>query len=83
MSQAKYVIYTKDGCSFCEKSKRLLRSKSIGYDEIDLAYQTQAQIKELIAKTGVRTLPQIFVDGQYVGGFAELQQMMIEGKLDN
>lgn len=78
---AKVVVYSKDGCSFCLKAKRLLTSKNIGFEEVDLAYESQDNIRKLVAQTGTRSIPQIFVDDQFIGGFNELQKLIMEDKL--
>nr|NDG05667.1 glutaredoxin [Oxalobacteraceae bacterium] len=69
----KAIIYTKDMCPYCEQAKLLLRSKNIAYEErnINRGY-TREQLLEAVP--GARTLPQIFLDDQLIGGFTELRQ---------
>jgi len=64
------------------RAKALLESKGIPFEEVDLTDKPD----ELIAlknKTGWRTVPQIFIDDQMIGGFTELAALEGEGKLDN
>jgi glutaredoxin 3 len=69
----KAVIWSKDYCGFCDRAKRLLEQKGITYEErkIGSGY-TKEQLLEAVPSA--RTVPQIFIDDEYVGGFTELQQ---------
>ena len=67
-------IYTKQNCGYCIKAKQLLNSKNIPFTEISLETNT-ANVKAEIEKrsgTPVRTVPQVFIDDQYVGGHDDL-----------
>ena len=66
------TIYTKSNCPNCVSAKQLLKSKGLGYIEVDVEKQEPNMIREL-AQIGVRQMPQIFIDGQRVGGLAGLQ----------
>jgi glutaredoxin 3 len=72
------VIYTKSGCPNCVTAKRLLDSKGIGYEE----YDTEAipATLELLRRDfpELRQMPQIFINGQRVGGLAGLQAALKE-----
>lgn len=66
------VVYTKSGCVNCTTAKRLLDSKGIGYSEIDC--DNPYEFDGLREKhPQVKQLPQIFIQGQRVGGLAGLQ----------
>lgn len=69
----KALVWSKDMCPYCEQAKLLLRSKNIAYEErnINRGY-TREQLLEAVP--GARTLPQIFLDDQLIGGFTELRQ---------
>jgi glutaredoxin 3 len=69
------VIYSKIGCPNCVTAKRLLDSKGIGYTEADVqSHQHEMAFALLITETpSARQLPQIFINGQRVGGLAGLQ----------
>ena len=73
-------IYTWSNCPYCVRAKNLLKSKGIEFEEINLDDKDK-ELKELQARTGQRTVPQIFIDGKMIGGFSELAQMDSEGKL--
>jgi len=76
-----FEIYSKPGCSYCDKAKALLSSLNIPYTEkvLDTGqvkesatnYYTVAQLQALVPN--VRTVPQIFKDGQLIGGFDALK----------
>jgi glutaredoxin 3 len=66
------VIYTKSGCPNCVTAKRLLDSKGIGYEERD-AEDVAVFMKLMEQYPEVRQMPQIFIEGQRVGGLAGLQ----------
>ena len=68
---ARIVIYTTPSCPFCVRAKRLLDARGIPYDEID-ASDDAALRADLVKRTGRRTVPQIFIDGESIGGFEEL-----------
>jgi glutaredoxin 3 len=79
MAQVK--IYTKSNCPYCDRAKELLKRKGSTYEEIHLD-DDPAQFNELRNKTGLMTVPQIFIDNKLVGGFSELSGLDKAGQLD-
>jgi glutaredoxin 3 len=76
-------IYTGPLCVFCDRAKALLNKKRVSFREINLASDPN-KMDEMIKKTnGMRTVPQIFVDGQHIGGNDKLQALENEGKLNS
>jgi glutaredoxin 3 len=73
----KIIVYTKSGCPNCTAAKRLLDDKGIGYEEFTADGMTPEEI-EVVCGLGVRQMPQIFIEGQRVGGLAGLQQALKE-----
>jgi glutaredoxin 3 len=65
------VVYTTRSCPFCVRAKRLLDARGIAYDEVDVGHDAALRA-DLIRRTGRRTVPQIFIDGDPIGGFDEL-----------
>ena len=65
------AIFTRDGCSFCAKAKKLLNELGYDYSEVSLPNTNRSRI--IGAVTGKGTVPQIFVNGKHIGGFEELQ----------
>jgi glutaredoxin 3 len=75
-------IYTTPYCPFCVRAKRLLERKGVRYEEIDVAGDDRARVS-LAERTGRRTVPQIFIGEEYVGGSDELNELEQQGKLDS
>ena len=71
------IIYSKSNCPNCTAAKRLLDDKGIGYNEYSADGMTPEAI-EVVCGLGVRQMPQIFIEGQRVGGLAGLQQALKE-----
>jgi glutaredoxin len=68
-------IYTKDNCGYCVSAKSLLKSKNIEYKEYHIPNDISRE--EVMEKfPGIRTVPIIIKDGQLIGGFNELQQVL-------
>ena len=78
---AKIEVYSKDWCPYCAKAKALLRSKQLDYQEIDITSDAEGE-QDMITRSRRRTVPQIFVDGQSVGGYDDLAQLNATGELD-
>ncbi len=78
---AEIKVYTTIACPYCVRVKRLLDSKGLQYEEIDLARDPEGRM-ELVKLTGMMTFPQVLIDGQLVGGFNETQAAAQSGRLD-
>jgi glutaredoxin 3 len=78
---AKVVIYSKVVCPYCVRAKTLLKNKNIDFEEImvDDKPDVYQQLKE---KTGMMTVPQIFINDELVGGYTDLADMDRSGELD-
>lgn len=77
----KVIIYTTDYCPHCHRAKRLLQSKHIPFQEIDVT-NDQAIRDEIEEKTGHMTVPIIFIGEEFIGGADELYALEDAGKLD-
>ena len=76
-------IYTGPLCAYCDRAKALLNKKRVSFKEINLASDPN-KMDEMIKKTnGMRTIPQIFIDGHHIGGNDKLQALENEGKLNS
>ena len=76
-------IYTGPLCIFCDRAKDLLNKKGVSFKEINLASNPN-KMDEMIKKTnGMKTIPQIFIDGRHIGGNDRLQALENEGKLNS
>jgi len=65
------VIYTTGTCGYCQRAKAWLAERGVPYREIDVSDDDQVR-QELVARTGRRTVPQIFVGEVHVGGYTDL-----------
>ena len=65
-------IYTKSNCPNCVAAKQLLKSKGIPYQETDVEKGTTLEALQMLHPQ-IKQMPAIFVQGQYVGGYAGLQ----------
>lgn len=68
------LIYTFETCPYCVRAKRLLSRNNIEFKEIDIT-DDEDKLNELEKKTGVGTVPQIFVDGEFIGGCDDLYEL--------
>ena len=79
---AKITMYSSGLCPFCQMAERLLRSKGIAaIDKIRVDLEPERRV-EMMAKTGRRTVPQIYIGETHVGGFEELAALDRAGRLD-
>lgn len=67
------TIFTKKGCSFCLEAKELLKEKQYQYNEIELSDAVRQRVLTGITGNSRPTAPQIFIEGQLVGGLEELK----------
>ncbi|MFL2535807.1 MAG: glutaredoxin 3 [Candidatus Azotimanducaceae bacterium] len=75
------TLYTTRFCPFCVRAKMLLDSKKVEYQEIAVDYDAE-QRQTMQRLSGQRTVPQIWIRDQHVGGCDELYQLEREGALD-
>jgi len=70
---SRYTIFGHDACGFCHKAKQMLEEKGLPFRYVDIHKEgiTKSALSELIGKD-VRTVPQIFKDKEYIGGFDSL-----------
>ncbi len=76
---AKVTIYTTEYCPFCTAAKDFLKHKNIPFEEIDVSEDEKKA--ELRARSGWRTVPQIFIDDELIGGYQELLASEMSGEL--
>lgn len=73
-------VYSKTYCPYCDRAKALLTAREIPYTEENLDGKGE-EAAALFAKTGFRTVPQIFIGDECIGGFQELAALDADGKL--
>ncbi len=78
---ADVTIYTTPYCGYCHRAKHLLDRKGVAFEEIDVSHIEKR--REMWARApGAMTVPQIFIDGNGIGGCDELHDLEREGRLD-
>jgi glutaredoxin 3 len=75
-------IYTKGWCGYCARAKALLQGKGVAFEEYDISMGGPKREEMLSRSNGGTTVPQIFIDGQHVGGSDALAALNREGRLD-
>lgn len=75
------IVYTTEFCPFCVRAKRLLDSRGVAYEEVDVTHDVDLRDK-MVAESGRRTVPQIFFDDRPIGGFEELRALDSTGELE-
>ena len=78
----KVEIYTWQSCPFCIRAKRLLDSKGVQYEEHSIDGDNEARRVMVERSDGRSTVPQIFIDGDLIGGYEEFAELHRAGKLE-
>lgn len=78
----KVEIYTSAQCPYCERAKRLLDNKGVIYVEIRVDKDSTKLAEMLQRSQGRRSVPQIFINDEGIGGFDELCDLELDGRLD-
>ena len=76
------TIYSTTVCPYCIRAKQLLERKGVAYKEINLNNEAPEVRVELMQRTNHRTVPQIFINDQFIGGFDQLYALERDGQLD-
>jgi glutaredoxin 3 len=76
------LIYTTQNCGYCIRAKQLLDQKGVSYTEIRVDLDPQKRDEMLQKTNGARTVPQIFINDQLIGGSDDLASLEMAGKLD-
>ncbi|MFH2201886.1 MAG: glutaredoxin domain-containing protein [Elusimicrobiota bacterium] len=81
---ARVTVYSRGTCFYCMRAKSLLEQRGVAFAEIRIDGYTAEQMEELCARSKMRTVPQIFLDGkEVIGGFDDLAALDAkEGGLD-
>lgn len=74
-------IYTRATCGYCVRAKRLLAMRGVDYKEISIDGDQSSRATMIERANGRTTVPQIFINGQHVGGCDDLFELEQDGKL--
>lgn len=79
---AQVEIYTTIFCPYCDRARALLTKRGVAFEEFDAPHGSQAR-KDAIARSGGRTtVPQVFINGQAIGGSDDLMALDGAGRLE-
>lgn len=76
------LMYATGTCPYCINAERLLTEKGVKIDKIRVDLQPELR-HEMMQKTGRRTVPQIYINHQHIGGYDDLRALDVAGKLDS
>ncbi|AKU96203.1 Glutaredoxin 3 (Grx3) [Labilithrix luteola] len=78
---ARVRVYSTQICPYCIRAKVLLKERGIAFEEIDVSGDAEKRAWLVQATGGRRTVPQIFIDDESIGGFDELRKLDVSGEL--
>lgn len=78
---SKVIVYTKANCPYCLMAKDLLAARKIDFEEVRIDLD-ENKLQEMLRLSNKRTVPQIFINGQPIGGYDDLATLVKSGKLD-
>lgn len=81
MSRPAVLLYVTGWCPYCQRARGLLAKKGVEFTEIDVDEDGKLR-EEMIARSGRRTVPQIFIGDRHVGGCDDLFALDSSGELD-
>jgi glutaredoxin 3 len=81
VSQPEITIYVTGWCPYCQRARGLLTKKGLTFSEIDVDEEAKSR-EEMIARSGLRSVPQIFVGDKHIGGCDDLFALDSSGELD-
>jgi glutaredoxin 3 len=79
---ANIIIYSTQVCPYCVRAKELLKGKGVNYTEIDVSSDDNLRLQMMQKAGGRRTVPQIFINDEHIGGFDDLAALDRAGGLD-
>jgi glutaredoxin 3 len=76
------IVYSGPFCPYCTKAKALLDKKNVSYEDFNVKEDSVKFDEMLSRSSGRKTIPQIFINGQHIGGCDDLYALDAAGKLD-
>lgn len=73
-------VYSTPNCPYCVRAKALLQSKNLTFKEIDVGDDVES-LRKMVQLSGLRSVPQIFINDRSIGGYDELAQLNADGDL--
>jgi len=78
---ANVKIYTKTYCPACDLAKKILSQKKVSFEEFVMDDKPK-ELQDLIKKTQMKTVPQIFINGHLIGGCSDMMELDKKNQLD-
>lgn len=78
---ARIKMYTTPWCGYCAAARELLRSRNVDFVDIDVSMNSELR-QEMTDKSGSTTVPQIFINDHYIGGYSDMAALDEQGELD-
>jgi glutaredoxin 3 len=75
-------MYITDICPFCKNAEKLLLAKGVKIQMININKESE-KFAQIVAKIGTDSVPQIFINGQHIGGFDDLSELDMDDELDS
>jgi glutaredoxin 3 len=75
------IVYATDTCPYCRRAEAFLKEKGIAFREVDVSNDPSMREKLVEMTGGLRTVPQIFIDGRSIGGYSDMITMHKRGEL--
>lgn len=75
------VMYSTPWCGYCSRAKQLFHAKGVEFLDINVSNEPEKR-REMMQKSGRRTVPQIWIEGEHVGGCDDLYALERSGRLD-
>ena len=79
---AQVTMYCKVTCPYCTSAAKILKAHNVDYESISIDTNREARAEMIERSNGRTTVPQIFINGQHIGGCDDLQALEREGKLE-
>lgn len=73
-------VYSTPNCPYCVRAKALLQSKNLSFEEIDVSEDINS-LQKMVKLSGLRSVPQIFINDQSIGGYDDLAKLNADGEL--
>ncbi len=75
------TIYTTTYCPYCRQAEKFLHDKGVPFKQVDVT-EDEATRAKLVELTGQRTVPQIFIGEESIGGYSDMMKLHSKGELD-
>ena len=76
------TIYTTNYCPYCRQAEKFLHDKGVPFKQVDVT-EDDAMRAKLVELTGQRTVPQIFIGEESIGGYSDMMKLHTKGELDS